>query len=128
MYVYIRKMLRAEQGLAFSTPKKCWKRLKHVHTMYRPCSNTYILATAHVQTCMFNSNFLGYCVYNVYTHSYCFSMYGCVHTCLELVHAMHIPSTYMKCTKTYSIVHALDKKFFVNRENLPDLSQSVQLR
>jgi hypothetical protein len=124
---YIRERLRAEQGLAFSTPKKCWTRLKHVHTMYRPCSNTYIQCTAHVQTCIFNSKFIGHCLYNVYTHTYCFSIYVCVHTCLALVHAIHIPGTYIKCTKTYCFVHVLKKQKYAAGENrTQDLAQSIQ--
>ena len=116
---YIREMLQSEQGSAFSTHKKCWTRLKHVHTMYRPCLNTYIQCTAHVQTCICNSKSLGHCVYKVYhdTHTYCLSIYVCVHTCLAFVHSMPIPGTYMKCTKTYCFMHVLDKQKFAGREN-----------
>ena len=96
--------------------------------MYRSCSNTYIQCTAHVQTCIYNSKFIGHCLNNVYSHTYCFSIYVCVHMCLALVHTMHIPGTYMKCTKTYGFVHVLDKQKFAGGRIEPRTSHRVSSR
>ena len=46
----------------------------------------------------------------VYTHTYCFSIYCCVHTCLELCHDMYIPGTYIKCTKLYVFARILENQ------------------
>ena len=47
--------------------------------------------------------------------------------CLALVHTMHIPGTFMKCTKTYGFVHVLDKQKFAGEVNrTQDLAKSIQ--
>ena len=50
----------------------------NVHTMYK-----------HVYT-----------NYKVYTHTHSILIHVSVHTCLELVHTLYMPSTYMECTST----------------------------
>ncbi len=80
--------------------------------MYRPCTNKYILCTAHVQLCIFISKFIVLGIFNVYIQTHCFSTPVChgLHAFLELEHAMYIPGTYIKCTKTYFLVHVLESK------------------
>jgi hypothetical protein len=95
--------------------------MKHVCTMYRPETNKY------VQACILILKLIVLGIFNVYTHTYGLSIHVCLHTCLELVHAMYIPGTYIKCTKTCFLVHVLDKQKFAGRENrTEDLTKSIQ--
>ena len=77
---------------------------------YIPCTDKYEVCTANVQTCIFKSKVIVLGIFNVYTHTYCFSIHVCVHTCLELVHTMYIPGTSIKYTKSYYFVHVQGKQ------------------
>ena len=83
---------------------------KHVYTMYSTCAFMYIQFEIH-GSCQLHG------IYNVYTHTSCFSIHDRVHNCIALVHVMHIPCTYLKCTKTYSLVHVLEKQKFARWGN-----------
>ena len=64
----------------------------------------------------------------VYTHTYCFSIYCCVHTCLELCHDMYIPGTYIKCTKLYVFARILEnQKVTVLENRTSDLMHRIKL-
>ncbi len=91
--------------------------MNHVCTMYRQETNKYIPCTAHVQACILILKLMVLGIFNVYTHTYGFSIHVCLGTCLELVHAMYIPGTYIKCTKTCFLVHVLDKQKIARRED-----------
>ncbi len=71
-----------------------------------PCTDIYIPCKAHVQTSsIIKTKVIVAGIYHVYTNTYCFFIHVCVHTCLEFVHAMYIPCTYVKCTKSSFFVH-----------------------
>ena len=76
-------------------------------------------------TIMYIQKFIVHGINNVYTHTYCFSIHVCEHICIALVHAMDIPGTYIKCTKTYFLVHVLEKQKLQEGRIEPRISHRV---
>ena len=78
---------------------------RQVYTLYSHCTNMYV----QNNTCQCISLII-LCSNQVYTLTYCIYIHVRVHTCLDLVHRIHIPGTYMECTSSRLYVHSKKQK------------------
>ncbi len=101
-----------------SRERFCMLMVRNRMNQDEPCTDMYIHCTAIVQTCIYKTNFIFLSLYPVqirYIHvlivfTLLNYIHVCVYTCLDLVHRMYIPGTYMECTSSCVYVQRIQKQ------------------